>query len=266
MKITKHTAAFSFAALVATSLLAPHLDAQMGQKSRSIVHRIGNSVAALDAVGWARSQSYSGRPRVDTVISKRINFLGYRGELSRLAVTAGRTGSLGFHGSYILKVLGVTRKVGSMTGSGTARFTNNTWAFSSAPSHTFLVGGFVPVTVAGNIGHGAAMNTRYINFLSSTRGVGVSGSTETYATGFAEAGIGIRGFQAGVNATLRLGQQRFNGYLAAFTNYLSTGYHGYSLTPVRLLINLFAEFLWWRGDLNVVDVSFLKRSYAPFIR
>jgi hypothetical protein len=84
--------------------------------------------------------------------------------------------------------------------------------------------------------------------------------------GFAEAGIGIQGFQVGVNVTLRLGQQRFNGYLAAFTNYLSTRYHEYRLSPVRLLLSVFAEIYRWRGETTLVDASYSQRNYAPFIR
>ena len=265
MKLTKQTASLSLATLVVTSLLTPHLGAQMGQKSRSVVHRLGNSLVGIDAVAWARSQCYSNLPRVDTVLRTPIHFLGFHGEMSRLAVTAARTSSLGFAGSYSLKIMGTTRKVGSVTGSGSRRFNFSANVFPSAPSYTFWVG-FFPLTVSGNIGYAASMDTNFINFRSSSRGVAISGNTQSYGTGYAEAGIGVPGLQAGVNTTLRLGQQKFEGYLAAFTNYLSTRYHRYSLTPVRVFLKLFGELGWMRGEVTVVDESLSQRNYAPFLR
>ena len=103
-------------------------------------------------------------------------------------------------------------------------------------------------------------------FMSIHTNAGGGNGTETYAYAWASAGVGVSGFQAGVRVDLRLGRQKFDGYLGAFRNSLSTQYLDYEFTPVRLLLKVFAEAFWLYGEITVVDHSYGTRMRSPFMQ
>ncbi|MCA8974384.1 MAG: hypothetical protein KDC98_06660 [Planctomycetes bacterium] len=244
-------------------LLAPAAAAQVGEIGRSDVYRLGNSTVGLDFVGWARTKNTGGQRRVDTATYAPLHFLGVNAEMHRLAVTAVRTDT-SYSGSYSYKRLGITFRSGTAAGNQHKSFDHTLNLFPNNPSQTFWVV-FVPVTVQGNIGFTGRMSMDFIDWVNS-QSCALSGFTETYAYAWASAGIGVSGFQAGVRVDLQLGRQKFDGYLGAFRNSLSTRSLTYEFTPVRLLLKVFAEAFWIYGEITVVDRSYGTHLRSPFMQ
>ncbi len=88
---------------------------------------------------------------------------------------------------------------------------------------------------------------------------------ESYAYGWASASLGWPGTQVGIQVDIRIGQQRFDGVLAAFQTSLSTQFLSYTMTPIRLLLRLFLEIGPIHGSLTVVDASVAGRTLSPFL-
>jgi hypothetical protein len=213
------------------------LRAQTGERSRWDQVTLGNHNLGVDAVAWARARNFGTERRVDETAWVDIRLLGQTRQLQRIGAMAIRNGPY-FHGQTALFRGGSAIWFQEVSATTTTSFLRSGNVFPFTPTATFFVVG-IPITVGANVTQTGTMNTTLLNW--NNNGAMLSGSIESYSSGWAYAAVGVPFAQAGVHATIQLVQQRFDGVLGAMTGYLSTAYLHYSMTPVRLLLRLFAE-------------------------
>lgn len=257
----------SFKILVASATLllaviGADVRAQTTVRERWDQVTLGNNDIGIDAIAWARARNNIGTERrVDTMLQTQARVFGVAVELQRIAATAVRNGS-SFAGSTSLRRGGLTVRNDSVTNTGTISYLNSANVFGTTPYQTFWIW-FVPVTVGANLGHIGSMDVTLLNM--SNYGAMISGSMATYAWGFASFAVGVSGAQCGMQIDIRVGEQRMDGVLGSFTNYLSTQYLNYYMTPLRLWLKVFCELSFLSGSITVVDASFGARNLVPFL-
>lgn len=256
----------TFLTTLATSALllatfAPEAVAQTTERSRWDQVTVGNSDVGLDVIGWARTRNPGSERRVDEAAWIQLRLLGANVELQRIAATAIRNGS-SFSGSTTFRRGGFAVRSESFSTTATSAFTSSATVFGSNPCATFEIFG-IPITVGANVGHTGVMNMQLQNW--STNGAMLTGSMDSYASGWASAAVGWPGLQVGIQVDIRIGHQRFDGVLSAFTGYLGTQFLNYSMTPIRLLLRLFLELGPITGSLTIVDAALGQRTLAPFL-
>ncbi len=237
------------------------LRAQVGERSRWDQVTLGNSYVGVDVIGWARTRNIGTERRVDEMALTQLRLLNVNVELQRIAATAARINGT-FSGSTSFRRGGFTVRNDSLTNSGTVAYTSSASVFGSNPYVTVYIFG-IPITVGANVGHTGVMNMYLGNWTNSDASV-LSGLMESYAWGWASAAVGVPGLQAGVQAEITIGRQRFDGVLGAYTNYISTAYLGYSMTPLRFYLRAFLQVVL-TGSVTLVDVSLGARNLMPFI-
>ncbi len=254
---------FSLVAAATVFLLVTDagLRAQTSMRERWDQVTLGNEYVGVDVIAWARTRNNLGlERRVDEVLLTQLRLLKVTIELQRIAATAVRNGS--FAGSTSFRRGNITVRTDAVTNSGNVTYSNSAQVFGNNPTVTVLIYG-VPITVGANIGHTGVMNMSLLNW--SSNGAMLSGFMESYAFGWASAALGWPGAQVGVQADIRIGRQRFDGVLSAFTNYLGTAYLAYEMTPIRLFLKVFLDLSFLHGELTLVDVALGARTLAPFL-
>jgi hypothetical protein len=251
------------AATVLLSVTGPDLRAQTTVRERWDQVTLGNNDVGIDAIAWARARNNLGTERrVDTMLLTQARLFGLSVELQRIAATAIRNGT-SFAGSTSLRRAGLTVRNDAVTNTGTISYWNSANVFGSNPHQTFWIY-FIPITVGANLGHIGSMDVTLLNM--SNYGAMISGAMSTFAWGFASFAVGVSGAQCGMQVDIRVGEQRMDGVLGSFTNYLSTAYLNYYMTPLRLWLRVFCELSFLSGSVTVVDASFGARSLVPFLR
>jgi hypothetical protein len=241
---------------------APDAHAQTALRERWDVVTLGNNQVGVDQIAWACTRNNNGAERrVDELLQTRLRLFSANIELTRIAATAVRNGA-SFAGSTSFRRAGLTVRSRSFTTSGTESFTSTAAVFGSNQTTTVWIY-FVPITIGANLGHTGAMSLSLLNM--SNYGAMLSGFMETYAWGWASAAVGVAGAQVGLAVDIRLGEQRFDGVLGAFTGYLSTAYLTYQSTPLRLLLRAFLELGPLSGSLTLVDAALGARTFAPYL-
>jgi hypothetical protein len=251
------------AAATVSFLATSHaLRAQTGERSRWDQVTLGNSYVGVDVIGWARTRNPGTERRVDEAAWTQLRLLNVTVELQRIAATASRLNGV-FSGSTSFRRGGFTVRNDAFTNSGHVEFTSNASVFGSNPYVTvYLLG--IPITVGANVGHTGVMNMDLLNWTFSNSSV-LSGTMESYAYGWASVAVGVPGFSAGVQAEIRIGRQRFDGVLGAHTNYLSSAYLNYDMTPLRFFLRVYLELIFVNPSSTLVDVSLGARTLAPFM-
>lgn len=250
------------AATLFLSSIVPGLRAQTSVRERWDQVTLGNSDVGIDAIAWARARNNLGTERrVDTMLLTQARLFGLSVELQRIAATAVRNGA-SFAGSTSLRRAGLTVRNDAVVNTGTVSYWSSANVFGTNPQQTFWIW-FIPITVGANLGHIGAMDVTLLNM--SNYGAMISGAMSTYAWGFASFAVGLAGAQCGLQVDIRVGEQRMDGVLGSFTNYLSTQYLNYYMTPLRLWLRIFCELSFLSGSLTVVDASLGARSLVPFL-
>lgn len=250
------------AIIVLLSVPGSVLRAQTTVRERWDQVTLGNSDVGIDAIAWARARNNLGAERrVDTMLTTQARLFGLSVELQRIAVTAVRNGS-SFAGSTSLRRAGLTVRNDAVTNTGAIAYWNSANVFGSNPHQTFWIY-FIPITVGANLGHIGSMDVTLLNMPNN--GAMISGAMSTYAWGFASFAVGVSGAQCGMQIDIRVGEQRMDGVLGAFTGYLSTAYLNYYSTPLRLWLRLFCELAFLSGSMTVVDASLGARNLVPFL-
>lgn len=238
------------------------LNAQTGERSRWDQVTLGNNYVGVDVIGWARTRNTGSERRVDEAAWIQLRLLNVNVELQRIAATAVKNGA-SFAASSSLRRGGLTMRYQSSTATATHAYTSSGSVFGSNPTATVWIFG-IPITVGANVGHTGVMNTTLTDWTYSNAST-LSGFMESYAYGWGALAIGVPGLQAGVQANINIGHQRFDGVLGAFTNYLSTAYLGYTMTPIRLFLSAFLDLGPLTGSVTLVDVAIGSRQFLPFI-